>query len=418
MFFRDILIKNYSLADFERDFDRNFYGGWNSTSGLRINEQTAMKFSAVYACVRIISEDLGMLSTELRKWRDPKDHSKGSDPAFEHPLYDVLMNKPNDDMTAMIFYETMQQHILLSGNAYAYKNIDSRGRVVGLKLLDWSKISPERNKETGEIQYVFRDGSDNTTFKQWEIFHIPGLGYDGIVGYSPIHMSMDAVGLGLAAEQFANYFYKNGANVGGIITMPGAVKDKEGLRKEIQEKYGGLGKAHKIMVLEDGMNFQKMVMPLAEAQFIDTRKFQKIEIASIYRMPLKMIQDHDRSTFSNNEQQELDYVKHTLMPWVKRWEQSIDTRLLTKLERNQGYYTRFNFDELLRGDAKTRAEVNHIRRQDGVISGNEWRSMDDMNPRPEPEADKLVINGNMRTIDVVNEPLGKSLPQRGEDNNG
>jgi HK97 family phage portal protein len=276
MFFRDILVKNYSLADFERDFDRNFYGGWNSTSGLRINEQTAMKFSAVYACVRIISEDLGMLSTELRKWRDPKDHSKGSDPAFEHPLYDVLMNQPNNDMTSMIFYETMQQHILLSGNAYAYKNIDSRGRVVGLKLLDWSKISPERNKETGEIQYVFRDGSDNTTFKQWEIFHIPGLGYDGIVGYSPIHMSMDAVGLGLAAEQFANYFYKNGANVGGIITMPGAVKDKEGLRKEIQEKYGGLGKAHKIMVLEDGMNFQKMVMPLAEAQFIDTRKFQKI----------------------------------------------------------------------------------------------------------------------------------------------
>jgi HK97 family phage portal protein len=412
--FSNILIKNYSLNDFERDFNSHFYGGWKSKSGIPINEESAMKFSAVYACVRIISEDIGMLGTEIRKWRNPRDRSKGSDPALDHPLYDVLAFQPNNNMTAMGFYETMQEHILLSGNAYAYK-IRTGNRVTGLQLLNWKNMTVELDN-TGNIIYKFEDGAQKYTWKQDEIFHIPGLGSDGIVGKSPIAMCMDAVGLGLAAEEFANMFYSNGANVGGIITMPGSIKDKEGLRTEIKNKYEGLGKAHKLMVLEEGMSFQKMIMPLNEAQFIDTRKFQKIEIASIYRMPPKMIQDHEKSTYSNNEQQELDYVKHTIMPWVKRWEQSIDTRLLTREERRQGYYTRFNFDELLRGDAKTRADVNHIRRQDGIISGNEWRAMDDMNPRPEPEADALIINGNMREIGVVHEPVGKTLPERGEDN--
>jgi HK97 family phage portal protein len=412
----NIIVKNYSLTDFEKDFESFFYGGWKTNSGIHLNEQNALKFGTVFACVRIISEDIGMLSTELRKWRDPRNHSKGSDPAFDHPLYDVLLNEPNQDMVSMLFDETLQQHILLSGNGYAYKNIDTRGRVRGLKLLNWQYITPQRNKETKEIEYLYDDGSTQTTFRQWEIFHIPGLGFDGIVGYSPVKMAMEAIGLGLAAEQFASMFYSNGANVGGIVTMPGAVKDKESLRAEIKNKYEGLGKAHKLMVLEEGMTFQKMVMPLAEAQFIETRKFQKIEIAQMYRMPLKMIQDYDKSTYSNNEQQELDYVKHTILPWVRRWEQSIDTRLLTKEERRQGYFARFNFDELLRGDAKTRADVNHIKRQDGIISGNEWRAMDDMNPRPEKQADALIINGNMREISVVNEPVGKSLPERGEDN--
>lgn len=412
--FSNILIKNYSLNDFERDFEQHFYGSWNSKSGIKVSEESAMKFSAVYACVRIISEDLGMLCTEVRKWRDPKDKAKGSDPAYEHPLYDLLVYQPYKTMTAMIFYETMQQQILLSGNAYAYKH-KIGNNIVGLQVLDWQNMTVELN-DIGDIIYKFDDGKNKYTWSQDEIFHIPGLGFNGIVGQSPIKMCMDAIGLGLAAEEFANMFYRNGANVGGIITMPGAIKDKEGLRTEIKNKYEGLGKAHKLMVLEEGMTFQKMIMPLNEAQFIDTRKFQKLEIASIYRMPPKMIQDHDKSTFSNNEQQELDYVKHTIMPWVKRWEQSIDTRLLNKNERKQGYYCRFNFDELLRGDAKTRADVNHIRRQDGVISGNEWRAMDDMNPRSEPEADALIINGNMREIKIVNEPVGKTLPERGEDN--
>ena len=390
-----------SMADFEKEFFRHFYGGHKSTSGVMVNEETAMKFSAVYTCIKIISEDIGMLPIEIRKWRDPRDKSKGSDFAYDHPLYDVLSNAPSPEMTSMIFEETLQSHILSSGNGYAYKKMNMRGQVTGLQLLDWHAINPERNKNTGKIEYKFMDREKEIILPFDEVFHIPGLGYDGIVGYSPIRMSMEAIGLGLAAEQFASYFYSNGANVGGFIELPGAVKDKEGMKKEFQEKWGGLSKSHKVLFLEEGMKFQKLVMPLQDAQFIETRKYQKQEIASIYRMPLKMIQDHDKSTYSNNEQQELDYVKHTLMPWIVRWEQSAGMRLLTKTDREKGYFTRFNVDEMLRGDAKSRADVNHIKRQDGVITGNEWRAEDNMNPRPEPEADMLIVNGNMRHISIV-----------------
>lgn len=404
---RNIIAKNYSLADFDRDFNTFYYGGYESKSGIRISEEAAMRFSAVNASIRAISEDIGMLPSELRKWRVVTDHSKGSDPAYDHPLYEVLANEPNSEMNAMIFGETMQAHILLSGNGYAYKSLDRRGRVVNLKLLDWHCITPKRN-EGGEIVYEYQDGAQKITFKSWEIFHVPGLGFDGIVGRSPIKMAMEAIGLGLAQEEFAERFFSNGANVGGFITTPGKVKDAAALRTEFETKFAGLGKAHKVLFLEDGMQFQKLVMPLQEAQFIEGRKLQIEEIARIFRIPHHIIQHMEHSTYGNVEHQDLEYTKHTLLPWIRRWEQAIDTRLLTRMERDAGYFSQYKIDELLRGDSKTRAEVNHIKRQDGVITANEWRSADDQNPRPEPEADALIINGNMREISVVNSAGGKS----------
>ena len=400
-FIKNMLVKNYSLSDFETDFTRHFYGGTPSNTGVKVDEQTAMRFNAVYACIRIISEDIGMIPTELRKWRNVSDHSKGSDPAYNHALYEVLMNQPNPEMHSMIFEETMQSHILSSGNGYAHKTINNRGQVTKLTLLDWFNVQPNR-LETGELVYLFDDRGKEITFRFDEIFHIPGLGYNGIVGYSPVGMAREAIGLGLAAEEFAARFYSNGANVGGIITMPNKIQDKEALRKELKAKHAGLSKSHEVMILEEGSEYKRIDMPLADAEFLATREFQDRQIAMIYRMPLKMIQDYSKGgTYNNNEQQELDYTKHTIMPWVIRWEQSITTRLLTKRDRMDGYFVRFNMDELLRGDSKTRADVNHIRRQDGIITGNEWRAMDDMNPRSEPEADMLVINGNMREISVV-----------------
>lgn len=790
---RNIIAKNYSLSDFNRDFNTFYYGGSSSKAGVRINEESAMRFSAVHACVQAISEDVGMLPAELRKWRDIRDHSKGSDPALDHPLYEVLANEPNTDMNAMIFGETLQAHVLLSGNGYAYKYLDRRGRVIKLQLLDWHCMSPKRN-DAGDVVYEYTDGTTKLTFEQWEVFHIPGLGFDGIVGRSPIKMAMEAIGLGMAQEEFAERFFSNGANLGGFITMDAAVKDKDGLKKEFEDKFAGLGKAHKVLFLESGMTFQRLVMPLQEAQFIEGRKMQVEEVARIYRVPLHIIQHLEHSTYclpanteifteygpkaiidvmpeekvwslnkagelslarvlhnvcngedeiieikttnrticanaahriltrrkhadpkpgcggyqhitwkneyvpagelnigdtivsleflpdggtnqaptriatkgfmefcglllgdgnvqhgwgvsiarsnkasymdhyrdvmraefvsfgrngngkhrnlptipvnikeyerqtnfasilaaeeltvlgfsgtaytkavpgwvfnlttelklafirgyldadgtvdkkgrikfssvnikmlsqfrhlcmsvrvpvtnmdiqkstvklpsgklctyklysftcsdpgqnrliwshdvryqarllagkkfssnernyprhggkgfdidgcgltriksikkqplepvydlevegshnfiangilvhnSNVEHQDLEYTKHTLLPWIRRWEQAIDTRLLTRYDREDGYFSMYKIDELLRGDSKTRAEVNHIKRQDGVITANEWRSADDQNPRFEPEADKLIINGNMREISIVNSGTG------------
>ncbi|MFA5385568.1 MAG: phage portal protein [Eubacteriales bacterium] len=394
-------VRNYSLRDFDQDFYRHYYGGWKSTTGVTVNEETALKFTAVFACIRIISEDIGMLPIEIRKWRNPKDKSKGSDLAYELPLFDLMTYSPNPEQNSMVFDETLQSHILTSGNGYAYKHMDGRGRVNKIQLLDWYDVKPERNKDTGAVEYIFNDRNKPITLPFDEVFHIPGLSYDGLVGYSPVKVAMEAIGLGLAAEQFAAYFYANGANVGGFIELPGKVKDKDAMRKEFEGKFAGLGKAHKILFLEEGMKFQKLVMPLQEAQFIETRKFQLEEIARIYRMPMHMIQDLSHATFSNVEHQDLAYSKRTLFPWIKRWELSIDTRLLTKKDRQAGYFSQFNIDEALRSDSKTRADVMHIKRQDGIMSANEWRAADGMNPRLEPEADLLVINGNMREISIV-----------------
>lgn len=396
----NVLMRNYSMTDFNKDFETYFYAGAKSNTGVRVTEESALKFSAVYACVRAISEDIGMLPIELRKWRDINNKSKGSDIDYAHPLNDCLSYEPNSEMNAMTFSETLQSHILLSGNGYAYKYYDGRGRINKLKLLDWKSIAPVRIN--GEIKYSCGAESNKIEFEKWEIFHIPGLGFDGLTGRSPVRMAMEAIGLGLAAEEFGARFFSNGANVGGVITMPGSIKDKEGLKKEFNEKWGSLEKSHKVMFLEEGMKFEKMVMPLNEAQFLETRKFQVEEIARIYRTPHHIIQHLDHSTFSNIEHQDLEYTKHTLLPWIRRWEQAIDTQLLTKNDRMAGYFAIFNIEELLRGDSITKANTNHIKRQDGVITGNEWRSTDGMNPRPEPEADKLIINGNMRDISVVN----------------
>jgi HK97 family phage portal protein len=402
-----MIVKNYSLDDFDKEFESHFYGGWKSNTGIKVNEESAMKFSAVYACIRIISEDIGLLPMEIRRWRNPRDKSKGSDVAYDHPLNDVLLNAPNSEMNAMTFEETFQSHVLQSGNGYAYKVLNNKGQVIGLKLLNWFSMQPKRDKDTGQVYYAFDDRGKETRFEKYEIFHIPGLGYDGLVGYSPIKMAMEAVGLGLAAEEFAARFYSNGANVGGFITMDATVQDKDSLKTEFETKFGGLGKAHKVIFLENGMQFQRLNMNLDEAQFIETRRFQIEEIARIYRMPPHMIGDLTHATFSNIEHQDLAYVKRTLLPWIKRWEIATDTQNLTLRDRQQGLFSRLNIDELLRGDAPTRASVNHIKRQDGVISTNEWRAVDDMNPRLEPEADKLLINGNMRDISVVNstEPI-------------
>jgi len=402
---KNMLVRNklISLADFEKDFYGRHYGGVKSDSGMVINEETAMRFTAVFACIRIISEDIGMLPLEIRRWRDPRNKGKGSDLAYDMPLYDMMLFKPNAEMDSMTFDETIQGHVLSSGNGYAYKEIDSRGRVTGLKLLNWQSITPARDEKTGEVIYeMYQQNGEPLKFKQWEVFHLAGLGFDGIQGYSPINMAMQAIGLGLASEKFAGKFFGKGATISGILQMPGTVKDKEGTLKEFNEKYGSVGSEYSTLLLEEGAKFVPVTMPLAEAQFIEGRRFQKEEIASIYRMPLNMLQDLTHLTYSNAEHNDLAYVKRTLLPWARRWEQAVDTQLMTRRDRELGYFSRVDFDEMLRGDSITRANVNHQRRQDGIITTNEWRVMDGMNPRDEPEADRLVINGNMREISIVN----------------
>lgn len=371
--------------------------GGKSKAGVQINERTALKFSAVFACVRILSETLASMPIILYRDRKIGDKSSGKDRAVDHPLYDILKAAPNKEMPSMILKETLQSHVCLSGNGYAQIQRNRRGTVTSLNLIPWIYIDPRRNLETWEIEYQTNDRGKLITLPPEEIFHIPGLGFDGLKGYSPVRMAQEAIGLGLAAETFGSMFFSNGASMSGIAEYPTKMSDEafNRFKDSFTAAYSGLGNAKKIMFLEAGAKFTQTTIPPNEAQFLETRKFQITDIARWYRVPPHMVGDLDRATFSNIEQQSLDFLIYTMLPWFTRWEQFINFRLLTSAERAQGYFAEFLVNSLLRADSSARGQMLHLMRQDGVINADEWRELENMNPQENGQGKYYFVNGNM-----------------------
>ena len=228
-----------------------------------------------------------------------------------------------------------------------------------------------------------------------QIFHVVGLSYDGIKGISPIDQAREAVGLALATEEFGAKFFANGARPGGVLEHPGVLKDPEKLRESWNKVYQGSRNSHKIAVLEEGVKYKEIGIPPEQAQFLETRKFQINEICRIFRVPPHLIGDLERSTFSNIEHQSIEFVTHTVRPWLVRWEQAIYKCLLNETER-QLYYARFNVDGLLRGDFPTRMQGYATARQNGWMSVNDIRKLEDMNSiDAEKGGDDYLVNGNM-----------------------
>ena len=370
-----------------------------TTSGKPVNETTAMQTTAVYACVRILSEAIASLPVHVYQYKD----GGGKEMVIDHPLYQVLHDEPNPEMTSFVFRETLMSHLLIWGNAYAQIIRDGAGRVLGLYPLLPNKIDVQRD-DKGEIYYVYSRSSDeNPNFKEYgdiklkkeDVLHIPGLGFDGLIGYSPIAMAKNAVGMMLACEEYGASFFANGANPGGVLEHPGVLKDPSKVRDSWNAVYRGTSNAHKIAVLEEGMKYQQVGIPPEEAQFLETRKFQINEIARLYRIPPHMVGDLEKSSFSNIEQQSLEFVKYTLDPWVIRWEQSLQKALLLPGEKGR-YFIKLNVDGLMRGDYQSRMNGYSIGRQNGWLSANDIREMEDMNPLSDEEGGNLyLINGNM-----------------------
>ena len=228
-----------------------------------------------------------------------------------------------------------------------------------------------------------------------EVLHIPGLGFDGLVGYSPIAMAKNAIGMAIACEEYGAKFFANGAAPGGVLEHPGTIKDPQRVRESWQSTFGGSGNANKIAVLEEGMKYTPIGISPEQAQFLETRKFQINEIARIFRVPPHMVGDLEKSSFSNIEQQSLEFVKYTLDPWVIRWEQSIQRSLLSKDEKAM-YFVKFNLEGLLRGDYQSRMNGYAIGRQNGWMSANDIRELENLDRIPEEDGgDLYLINGNM-----------------------
>lgn len=378
-----------------------FYMG-GSTSGKVVTERSAMQMTAVYSCVRILAEAIAGLPLHLYRYRD----DGGKEKAIDHPLYLLLHDEPNPEMSSFVFRETLMTHLLLWGNAYAQIIRNGKGEVVALYPLMPNKMSVDRDSD-GHLYYTYQRSNEEALIAEGtkvvlspkDVLHIPGLGFDGLVGYSPIAMAKNAIGLAIATEEYGSKFFANGATPSGILEYPGTVKDPEKVRDSWTRGFSGSGNAHKVAVLEEGMKYTPISISPEQAQFLETRKFQINEIARIFRVPPHMVGDLDKSSFSNIEQQSLEFVKYTLDPWVVRWEQSIQRTLLQDEEKPR-YFVKFNLEGLLRGDYQSRMNGYATARQNGWMSANDIRELENLDRiPPESGGDLYLINGNMLPLD-------------------
>lgn len=375
----------------------SFYMG-GSSAGKNVNERSAMQMTAVYSCVRILAEAVAGLPLHLYRYKE----DGGKERAIDNNLYHLLHDEPNKEMSSFIFRETLMTHLLLWGNAYAQIIRNGKGEVVALYPLMPNKMQVDRD-ENGELYYIYTRSSEEAKTMEGvtvyltprDVLHIPGLGFDGLVGYSPIAMAKNAIGLAIATEEYGAKFFANGAAPSGVLEHPGTIKDPSRLRENWNSTFGGSANSGKVAVLEEGMKYTPISISPEQAQFLETRKFQIDEIARIFRVPPHMVGDLEKSSFSNIEQQSLEFVKYTLDPWVIRWEQSLSRALLNEDEKRK-YFFKFNLEGLLRGDYESRMSGYATARQNGWMSANDIRELENMDKiSAEDGGDLYLINGNM-----------------------
>lgn len=375
---------------------RRFFGGIESEAGIQVSEETAMSYSAVYACVRIIAETIASLPLNIYK-RLP---SGGKQKDTNHYLYWLLHNQPNKDMTSFIWREVAMTHVLLWGNHYSLLERDGMGKIYSIyPMIPWNMhVEMVVNPETGKKTKIYDYYSDNgiVRLQPYDVLHIAGLSFDGLVGKTPLGWYREQIGLGLAMQTYNSKFFRNGMHAGGIFTTPQVLKDEtyQRLKNELKDKYAGLGKAHGIMLLEQDLKFNQISVNPDDAQLLESRKFQVEEIARIFRVPLHLLQNIDRATFSNIENQGINFVTHTIRPWLVRNEQAYNMQLLTEGEKRT-YFIEHIVDGLLRGDTESRYKSYNIARMGGWMNADEIRELENMNPMEDGQGKIYLAPLNM-----------------------
>lgn len=368
--------------------------------GVHVSEDTALTYAAVWACVRVIAETVASLPWHVYRRTDAGREQMGT-----HPAEWLLNSQANPEMTSFAFRETMVAHALTWGNAYAEIQRDMAGRVSALWLLTPDRVTPKRT-ETGALVYEVCDSAGSTYILQpAQVLHLHGLGFDGLVGYSPVRMAARSIGLGIAQDVFGQAFYGNGTTFGGMVEVPGAMKPDQIAEMEgyLNGKHGGPDKAFKVRVMAAGMKYVNTSMPMTDAQFIESRKFSVTEVARWFRVPPHKIADLERSTNNNIEQQAIEFVTDAIVPWVTRLEQEVNVKLFGA--RAVGtLYTKLAVNALMRGDAKSRAEFYRTMTQIGAMSINEVRALEELNGIGDP-GDEHLVQLNQTTLErLVAEP--------------
>lgn len=368
------------------------FGAVDTASGVYVTEETALRCTAVLGCLRILGETVGSLPLKVYRKRP----NGGADVADDHALYGVLHDQINADWTSQEWRERLMQDVCANGNTYWRQEMDGRGNVAKLYHLPPLRVEPKR-LTSGEKVYEYTPTNGKAEILTTnEVMQIPFFGYDGLKGLSPIGVAREAVALSQASEEFNARFFKNNARPGAYIKHPASLSKKaqDNLRESWERLHKGLQGAHSLGVLEEGMSLETVGIPMKDMAFIEQRKFQVSEIARLYRVPLHMLQELDQSTNNNIEHQSIEFVVHSIRPWLTKIEQRISMSLLGAIER-QRFFVRFNVDALLRGDAKSRAEALAIKRQNGIINADEWRELDEMNPIGGKAGTEYLVNGTM-----------------------
>lgn len=381
---------------------RFFFG--QSASGANVNERTAMSMTAVYGCVRVLAESIASLPLHVYKRGDNGNREK----AENLPLYTLLHDTPNDEMSSFTLRETLMTHLLLYGNAYCQILRNGRGEVIALYPLLPNRMTVERD-ESGQLFYRYHRYSEEPPTMEGnqvillpeDVLHIPGMSFDGLVGLSPIAACRNAVGAGLSADEYSSRYYANGAAPMGVLEHPGVIKQPEKLRDSWNEAFGGTRNAGKVAILEEGLKFTPISIAPADSQLLETRKFTVEEICRIFRVPPHLVQDLTKTSYNSAEQMSQEFVYYTLLPWCVRIEQAMMRSLLNPQERRQ-YDIRFNLDGLLRGSYESRMRGYQTAVNTGIFSINDCRKLENMDLLPADQGGDIhMVQGAMIPLSMV-----------------
>jgi HK97 family phage portal protein len=391
-----------------------FYGGLGpaTKSGTAVSEFNAMQLAVVWACIKIISEDTASLPLDLFRRRKS---GPGKDKATDDDRYFILHDRWNPEMSAMTGREAYAAHLLSWGNGYAEqeKTGGRINRLVSLWPITPDRVTPKRNKKK-QLEYrISMAGTNlpNVILPREKMLHTPGLSWNGLVGYSPIAAAREAIGLGMALEEFGERYFGDGLHPGAVIIPDTDIKNPVEFRKAANEVYGGLGKAHRLMLLEKGMKLEKIGIPPEDSQFLETRKFQNIDIGTrIYRLPPQMYGEFDKaSTYASAEQFSLDYVTKTLRPWLVRLEQAYNMALLDPSEWGE-YHFEHNMEGLIRGDILTRYQAYILGKRNGILNADEIRDKENYNPIPGDLGQEYIVEKNMIGLSDLGADMTQPAP--------
>jgi len=378
-----------------------------SISGAHVTPRKSEGIPAVGTCVRILSSTMAHMPLVLM--RQIKDRRE---PDTANPVYTLLHDQPNEWQTAMQFRELMQRDIELTGNAYARKIRGVGGATIELLRMHPNQIAVKQDERMRlTYEYTRNDGSRITLARE-EVLHIAGMGDDGIVGRSPITVHRETMGDALTMQEHGSRFFSNGAKPLGVITSTAgismSVESKDSFKADLAEIHGGTANAHRPMLMPAGYDYKPVSISMIDAQYIEGRKFTRSEIFGIFGVPPHKGGDLEKATFSNIEHQALEFVIDAIVPRAVRWEQAIKRDLL---DGDPKRYVKHNLNALLRGDAKSRNEALQIQRRNGVINANEWRELDDLNPRTDAGGSSYIVEANMAIDDGKLENAQKTPPK-------